>query len=490
MQFRAAAAEDGRRGLGAAGLAKAPVRKAVTVLRRTTGWLVQRSETANSCFRLGVAAAQEVGPRRDIERRLAGAIAQALPPPEPPVPGRIVLVGHGLAAGGSERQMLNTLRGLDGAVRAGRLESARLLLEPLPGDGSRSFYLPQLREAGVAWQELAPPSAGATPEIERLRPLLVRALGRGHAQKVVAYAEAFRALRPEVAHVWQDWPNVLAGLGAVLAGVPGVLLSARNIAPVHFLYWSALLRPAYRALVNSGRAALFNNSRAGARDYARWLGIPESQVGVIYNGVLLPRRDARTVAAAAALRRAAGIPEGAPVVGSAFRFWPEKRPSLWLRTAAKIAAARPDAHFLIAGWGPLVEPMRTRAARAGLGRRLTIAAAQQDVAAAICAGDVFLLTSRAEGIPNVVLEAQYLGVPVIAAEAGGTAEAIWPGTTGVVAPGNPAELARHVLAWLADVERRRAVSEAGPRWIAERFGLERMVAETIAAYDRLRRRTQ
>jgi glycosyltransferase involved in cell wall biosynthesis len=460
-------------------------------LRRHAGALVRRSKTATALYRIGLQALHALAAPVDIEARL-GALLDRTGARDRAgaIPGRILLVGHGLAAGGAERQTLNTMIGLDRLVRAGDFESVRLALDPLPEDGSRSFYLPHLRAAGFGYHEIALRPEAAAADLEALRPELTQTIGADCAQKVIAYAAFFRETRPEVAHLWQDWINVLAGLGAVFAGVPGVLLSGRNLSPPHFLYSHPMLRPAYRALLARQRTSLLNNSQAGAADYARWLGIAPDGVGVIRNGVVLARRDARAQAAAMDLRRALGIPDGAPVVCSVFRFWPEKRPELWLRTAIRIAAARPEAHFLIAGWGPLIAKTRAAAARAGLGGRFVIAEAQQDVAAAICAGDVFLLTSRAEGIPNVVLEAQYLGVPVVATDAGGTAETIFAGATGAISSERPAELARHVLAWLADEPGRLVVRETGPRWIEERFGFDRMVAETVAAYDRVRGRSR
>jgi glycosyltransferase involved in cell wall biosynthesis len=97
--------------------------------------------------------------------------------------------------------------------------------------------------------------------------------------------------------------------------------------------------------------------------------------------------------------------------------------------------------------------------------------------------DVFLLTSAFEGTPNVILEASCLGVPVVATDAGGTREAIEQDVTGqVVSAAHPADIARSVIAVLADTHLRSRVKIEGPAFVEKRFGLRRMVLETLALY--------
>src|SRR5262249_11571167 len=97
--------------------------------------------------------------------------------------------------------------------------------------------------------------------------------------------------------------------------------------------------------------------------------------------------------------------------------------------------------------------------------------------------DVFLLTSEFEGTPNVVLEASLMGVPVVATDAGGAAEAIQEGVTGfVVRSASAAQIATQVVHILKDPAFSEQVALSGPRFVLERFGLERMIAETIALH--------
>ncbi len=228
---------------------------------------------------------------------------------------------------------------------------------------------------------------------------------------------------------------------------------------------------------------LINNSEAGASDYARWLDLPVNRFIVMRNGLdsaAMRRADPRAIAA---LRARLGIPPEAPVVGSIFRLSEEKRPLLWIEVARKVAKRRPDCHFVIFGSGPLLNEIETAADRNGLAGNVHCPGMILDVAGGLSVFDVFLLTSRAEGTPNVVLEASALGVSVVATDAGGMREAIEEGVTGfVVQPADAAVIAERILQILQAPDWRARARTAGPHFIERRFGLDRMIAETLKLY--------
>jgi glycosyltransferase involved in cell wall biosynthesis len=100
--------------------------------------------------------------------------------------------------------------------------------------------------------------------------------------------------------------------------------------------------------------------------------------------------------------------------------------------------------------------------------------------------DVFLMTSRFEGTPNVLIEAQAAGVPAVAPNVGGTSEALLDGITGTVVGNRRASnLAGAVLQILDDPGWRERAAIHGPAFVSKRFGHQRMIDETIAAYDRV-----
>jgi glycosyltransferase involved in cell wall biosynthesis len=406
------------------------------------------------------------------ERRLRGLL-KAVPARRPRANAHVMIAVYGLGAGGAERQVAQTVLGL-----AARLPGPLTVTIEAPREESANwFYADQLAHA-VPIVEAPPAGAPADP----LDEFLLDWLGPLLAGRTRRYRAAFRAAKPDIVHAWLDSTNICAGIAAVAEGVPHVVLSARSVAPTAFPFWRPFMRPAYRAILAQPGAKLLNNSEAGLRDYAKWLGVSAASIGLIRNGVALdipPGR--RTPAQRAEWRARAGVPPDGPIVGGVFRIGPEKRPSLWLDVARRVAAIRPDTRFVVVGGGPHEVRFMRRAAGPEFGGRVHALGPRKDALEAIAAMDVLLHTSRIEGSPNVPVEAQLLGVPVVATPGGGTAEAVGAPPAGRVAnSADPGELARLVLAALDAGD---AAAQAGPAFALRRFGPERMIDETLAAYQ-------
>jgi glycosyltransferase involved in cell wall biosynthesis len=397
-----------------------------------------------------------------------------------PVPGRIILVNAGLAAGGAERQVVNTLLGLKSRGH----EDVLLLCEYLHKSAGLDFYLPRLEAAGIPAipvgvdLDAAPPSS--LPEE------LLRALGRlpnAMGDEILTLVDELRARRPSVIHGWQDSTSIKTAIAAVIAGVPRIVLGSRNVIPTNFAYYQGYMRAAYCAIAEVPNVYFLNNSAAGAADYCRWLELPRERFHVVRNGVDFGALCRVDDAVARRYRQSLGIGADAPVVGSIFRFWAEKRPLLWLETARLVARQRPDVHFLLVGEGPMRPAMEVFIGEAGLRGRVHMPGARADIALPLSAMSAFLLTSEFEGTPNVVLEAQWLGLPVVATDAGGTRESIAAGLTGWCCDRATAdELSSCLLRVLGDATFQASCRVAGPAHIEREFGMEAMIDATLNLY--------
>ena len=88
------------------------------------------------------------------------------------------------------------------------------------------------------------------------------------------------------------------------------------------------------------------------------------------------------------------------------------------------ARAVPEAHFLVVGDWPLRNEFEARAVQPDLAGRMHVVGLEKQSLEAMAAMDIFLLSSRLEGLSNVLIEAQALGVPVVTTRAGGTPETL------------------------------------------------------------------
>lgn len=208
--------------------------------------------------------------------------------------------------------------------------------------------------------------------------------------------------------------------------------------------------------------------------------VPRDRVVAIPNGIdpsVMPRPEHRDDVRA---REGWG---DAPVVMTVARMTPQKDPGTWLRVAARIAAACADVRFVWVWGGDQQEMVKAEATRLGLGGRIDFLGYREDARELVSASTVFLLTSRFEGLPYVLVEALAMQVPVVATDVTGTRDVVRHGVTGLLAPVEDVEaLAAHVLSILDDRERGVAIGLAGKRDVEDRFSIAQMVSHTLETY--------
>jgi mannose-1-phosphate guanylyltransferase/mannose-6-phosphate isomerase len=400
------------------------------------------------------------------------------------IPHRVLLVNAGLAAGGAERQIVNTLIGLRDS---GQCESVALLAEYIDHAPQLDFFLHELEEHGIEVAQVQHSVTLADDGLSSLPPSIAELaadLPGSILEEILNLVEEFRTRRPSVIHAWQDSTSIKAGIAAVIAGVPRIILASRNVTPINFSYHRDYMHPAYRALASLESVVFLNNSEAGAVDYTSWLCLPRERFVVVRNGVDLSYLKRADESVVRGYRQSLGIPADSKVVGSVFRFWAEKCPMLWLQSAALLAEMYPCLHFLIIGEGPMRQEMEAFIRRKNLIGRIHLPGARPDVAIPLSAMDIFVLTSEFEGTPNVVLEAQWLGLPVVVTEAGGARESFKHGVTGLLVPSaNSETIAAMVSEFLENQNKTEHAAKQGRSFVERHYGIAEMVDETIKLYN-------
>jgi glycosyltransferase involved in cell wall biosynthesis len=184
--------------------------------------------------------------------------------------------------------------------------------------------------------------------------------------------------------------------------------------------------------------------------------------------------------AAAALRAELDVPETAGLVGFVGHLIAQKRPDRALDVLAAIHGRGERAHLVVAGDGPLRNRFALDVAARGLGDFVHVLGHRDDIPQILAAIDVFILTSDAEGLPGVLIEAQMAGCPVVTVPVGGVRVLVDDGETGIVTDGlDPEELAGRVVELLRDPHLRFRLGERARRR-AVRFSSTR-AAGTYAA---------
>lgn len=375
----------------------------------------------------------------DLARR--SFVRQAAP--SSGVLGSIVLVSGSLGAGGAERQLVATATALErmaSEVRPGHrpcvMGPVNVVVRSLSEKNGNSFFLPVLEKAGVTVTEygrLEPFGGDARKARSHALSSVAHLLPARMREGVTQLVEFLRHEAPDVVHIWQDGMVFAAGLAAVLAGVPRIVLSARTLPPSDRVNRSRVeLRPLYRALLATPGVVLTANSAIAARRYEHWLDLPARSVAVVHNGVVPPASTPADTDIEKWAAFEARTPGADFTLGCVMRMDSNKRPLEWLMAAERLHARHPGARFIMIGGGPMMAQAQELAARLGLHDRVLFGAKSSAVGYWLQKMDTLLLMSRYEGTPNVLIEAQLSGVPVVTTPAGGAAETLIPGLTGYV----------------------------------------------------------
>lgn len=186
------------------------------------------------------------------------------------------------------------------------------------------------------------------------------------------------------------------------------------------------------------------------------------------------------------LKAELGLPPGTPLVGIVARLVPIKQHDTFLDVAAQLVRDGASAHFAIVGDGELRAQITAGISARGLGGRVHLLGWRSDLPAIYADCDVVVLTSKNEGSPVALIEAQAAACPVVATRVGGVADVVTDNITGLLCdPGDASCIAAHVATLLADDARRAAVGRAGRAQAIARFSAARLGRDMDALYRSL-----
>ena len=337
----------------------------------------------------------------------------------------------------------------------------------------RVGYQQELRDAGVGVHSLA------DGEPSRRRWVL-------RAKDVIG------ALQPDLVHTTLFEADLAGRRAAASLGVPCI---------------SSLVNTAYGRIESGGSGGLhpFKVRAAQAADaftarhVTRFHAITEHVATVMRRRLLIPAhkieiiprgRDPqvlgrRTAERAADMRRQLGVGD-VPLILAVGRHEPQKAFDVLFNALPTVLAQYPEAHVCVAGRAGRSTPKLEELIRAhGLGETVTFLGVRDDVADLMAAADVLAFPSLWEGAGGTLLEAMALECPVVASRLPAVSETLDDATAELVVPGDPGDLARGLMAVLAD--RRAASDRAGlaRKRFEKDFTIEVSAALTAALYRRV-----
>ncbi|HEY0003477.1 MAG TPA: glycosyltransferase [Pyrinomonadaceae bacterium] len=279
------------------------------------------------------------------------------------------------------------------------------------------------------------------------------------------------------------YSNVFGMLGARLARVPVRIASKRETGGMRTPAQRRVELQAFRL----AHAVIVNAEAVGRQ--LKLDGISASKIVTVYNGLDLSRitppdgwRRERVLAEL-------GLPVEEPrrfvtIVANLEHEVKDHR--MFLRAARRVHEAVPEAAFVLAGEGRLREPLLELAAELGLERDVFLIGRCTRIAELLAVSDACVLSSRAEGFSNSILEYMAAARAVVATDVGGAREALTEGETGfLVQPADDEAMAARLVSLLLDAELARSMGERGRRVVEQKFSTEAQLQKTLNLYLRL-----
>ena len=202
-------------------------------------------------------------------------------------------------------------------------------------------------------------------------------------------------------------------------------------------------------------------------------GIPPARIALVPSGID-PDDVRRAAAYPLGIRERLGLPAATPLAANIAALEHAKDQATLIRAAALAHEHRADLHWVIAGTGPLRPALLAEAERLGLTDRMHFIGWTDHPEALMREADVFVMSSRTEGLGTIVLDALALGKPVVATSGGGLSEIVpaeW-----LVGVGDAPALAQKVV---------RALERPSPFSLPFQFTATAMAQGVLATYRAL-----
>lgn len=308
----------------------------------------------------------------------------------------------------------------------------------------------------------------------------VHIIGKRWKVEPLAFWKLYRLvcrLQPDLIQTWLFAANSYGRAVAALVGVKAVIASEQCVD-----LWKNGCQLSIDRFFSRWTETIIVNGM-GVRDFYVAQGIAKEKIVVIANGIPTPSpaRITRQM-----LLSELSLPENARLIGAIGRLWPQKRirDVIWAGELLKVV--RDDAHVLIIGDGPQRQSLERFCNNLQIRDRVHFLGHRNDVDQILEHLDVLWLASGYEGLPNVIMEAMAMGVPVVATDIPGNRDLVAHEQTGYLFPiGDRAALAGWTNHLLDHNDQRKAMGAAGQAALADRYTVEKMVQKHVTIYRQL-----
>ncbi|MCK5146602.1 glycosyltransferase family 4 protein [bacterium] len=300
---------------------------------------------------------------------------------------------------------------------------------------------------------------------------------------LIAMTRLIRREKYDIVHTHSSKPGFLGRLAAKLAGTPVIVHTIHG-----FPFNDFMSKIKHDFFVNLERWAsgltdkLITVSELNRQKAIKLRLAPAQKFQTIYSGIQFASFDKPVDSEA--LRKNLNIAKHIKIIGFVGRLSPQKDPLCLVESMPEILRHHPESHFLIVGDGELRCDFEARAHQLNVSENICILGFREDVPQLLRVMDLFVLSSRWEGLGRSLTEALYCGLPCVATAVEGVPELITDSETGrLVPPQNPEALAQAVIDMLDDMNAAQIMAIAGQKRVRRLFDVRQMVRQIDLLYQ-------
>ncbi len=370
--------------------------------------------------------------------------------------------------------MKNVLQLIGSFHQGGSERQAVQLARLLVADGKYNVSIATLENAGVLRTEVENLGFTEIPEFK-----LTSFYNANFVKQLMKCARFLRENKIEIVHSHDFYTNIFGMFAAQLAQVPLAIASKRETGGMRTKTQKFIEKFAFRQA-----NAIVANSEA-VKKYLLAEGISAAKIKVIYNGLDLDRLtpkllDRKTICAEFGLPADENIKFITLVANLRHEV---KNQPMFLRAAQKVLQKFPNAHFVFAGEGELLESLKSLAKELKVTENTHFIGRCTRVPELLRISFAGVLTSFSEGFSNSILEYMAARLPVVATNVGGASEAIVENETGFLVESDDDEMmANRLIELLQREEIAQEFGKKGRKIVEEKFSCAAQLENTLKLY--------
>jgi glycosyltransferase involved in cell wall biosynthesis len=292
----------------------------------------------------------------------------------------------------------------------------------------------------------------------------------------------FKNEKFDIVHTHTAKAGALGRLAGRLAGIPAIIHTPHGHNFYGYFNWfvsRVIIFVEMTLAVFTDRILALTNLEKS--DYLKFGVAKEGKVALVYTGLelddFIPKNREM-------IKSGLKIDNDGKVVGYVGRLDSVKGAQFFVEAARLCLLNDASLRFILAGEGQLRKQLQDKTASWGFKDKIIFLGWRDDIADLMSIMDILVLPSLNEAVGIVLIEAQSLGVPVVASNVGGIPEIIKDKETGIlVFPGDPQAIARAVSELFSEPRKMREMSAAAKSWVRGKFKAGNMVRAISAIYQ-------